>query len=605
LRAGLLALLLLGPARLLAWGGDRRVALLAVPAEDFSAWPALAGLMESYGDLRLTLALTPEMLTPTTQDALAGMLRSGRLELAMRMPGDPVLVSVHGRYPTLKPQDSLNRLALCQERFNSLPGAVAAGFVPSGGAADGDMAPIFQAMSVPWVAVGPGPMSPEGTAGPASASPPFLPFLALKTEGRIPEIPDMPAASGTATTRIVLDEAQGLVPAGSLLALLRELKQQPPPWIWETVAASLSPDPAAPLPGADTPSEAPAAASGSLPSWPGWGEGSWSGSPAQEAAWKAFGTTAAAFKNYQNSGAADLRALEEALDALYAAQSSRYYRRLAAGGSEAARADRELRQQLMTAYRKLKQPVPGGLFVSLLDGPDQAGSVPGAEDVPTAVLTGQGADWLYFQNPAGSLSRAPEGEPKEAAEAWKIAGLRVQWDAASVVFSYKMAALDISTAAAPAAGRYGNPELGRVVLDTYIDINQVPGAGSCTLLEGRGAFVFNRDCWEFALSVSPAGGILLRSASGAAPAFLASAKVSVDPQQRSIRASVPRSWLRGNPARWGYISAAFAARPSATPPAPASPAAVLPGGPLGILAPLESQKTGAVGRRLSALRAQP
>ena len=580
----LLAALLLGPGRPLAWGGQRRVALLAVPAEDFSQWRSLSDLVASYGDLKLTLALTPDMLTPQVRDALAPLTRTGRVELAMRITGDPLLPLAHRHPAAPRPQDSLNRIALCRDKFRSILSTAAAGFVPGGGAVTADMAAVFQAMAVPWVAVGKGPPSLQGSSSPLPEGAPvpnrpvFLPFAAVRGASRLPTGDDLAMTADAArqgappsdgTDRLVLDEAGGSVPSGSLMALLRALAQNRPSWLWETASESM-----------------PQAAAPAHQDWPGWGADYWSGTPAVAAAWKAYGETAAALMRYQNSGAADLKALESATEALYAAQANRYYRLLAETGAEAAQADRELRQHLMAVYRRLKQPVPGGIHASFMGG--QAA----AEEAPTDVRVEHGTNWVSFENPAGSLSRAPSGEA--AADPWKILSFRVEWDADSVAFLYRMAALDASTSAPRGA-------LGRLVLDTYVDINHVPGAGSSSLLEGRGAFAANRDCWEFALSFGASGGALFRATSDSGPAFLAAVPVSVDAARRSIRAAVPRTLLRGNPLRWGYIVTAFAAQPSSAPRTTSAPA-ILPEGPLGMLAPLELQKANAASERLKAVR---
>jgi hypothetical protein len=258
---------------------------------------------------------------------------------------------------------------------------------------------------------------------------------------------------------------------------------------------------------------------------------------------------------------------------------------------DAAAADRELRLHLMEVYRRLKLTVPGGFYASFAGAQASTGAAAAGEEASTDLSIEQGPGWLSFQNPFGSLSRGPDkgvsGEP------WHILGLRLDWDAASVAFAFRMAAIDVSTVAPSAA-------LGRLVLDAYVDINHVPGAGSSALLEGRGAFAVNRDAWEYALSLGPSGGVLLRAIPESAPAVLAQVPVSVDAARKTIRAVVPRSLLRGNPLRWGYILAAFAAKSAVS--REEGPAAVLPGGPLGLLAPLEQQQALASGARLSAVR---
>lgn|GEM_PF-2014438 len=576
MRALLLTAFLLWPGRLAAWGEPPTMVLLAVPAEDFSQWQALAGALGSTPELKLTLALTPGMLTAQVRDILAQPLRTGRLELAMRIPGDPILSPLTGESKAESLHDVLARLALAREKFRAVLNSAPAGFVPGGGTAAKDLAPAFQAMGLSWVAVGAGSQ--------AQGSSRWLPFAALRSESKPPTAADLDAAGRpepslpAQPSRIVLDEASGLVPRGSMVPLLKDLAAKRSSWRWQTASESVAENTeAGPDGGQD---------------WPGWGPESGPVTPAAAAAWKAYQDTAAALRRYQNSGTADLKALESATEALYAAQANRYYRILSGTmAGDSAAADRELRRHLMDVYRRLKLTVPGGFYASFAGAQASTGTAAADEEVSTDLRIEQGAGWISFQNPSGSLGRAPD--KGISAEPWHILGLRLDWDAASVAFTFHMAAIDVSSVTASSA-------LGRLVLDAYVDINHVPGAGSAALLEGRGAFAANRDCWEYALGLGPSGGVLLRAIPESGPAVLASVPVSVDAARRTIRAVVPRSLLRGNPLRWGYILAAFAAKSPA--PQEEGPAAVRPGGPLGLLAPLEQQQALALGARLSAVR---
>jgi hypothetical protein len=261
----------------------------------------------------------------------------------------------------------------------------------------------------------------------------------------------------------------------------------------------------------------------------------------------------------------------------------------------------------MDVYRRLKQTVPGSFYADFMGAQASTGTAAAGEDVSTDVHTEQGSDWLSFQNPFGSVGRSPGAEKGGPTEPWHILSLRLDWDAASVAFTFRMAALDVSSA----THTVSEAPAGRLVLDVYVDINHVPGAGSSALLEGRNAFAASRDSWEYALSLGPSGGVLLRAIPGSSPAVLSVVPMSVDQARRTVRAAVPRSLLRGNPLRWGFIAAAFAAARMGAPPPEGGrsplpqgtdgPDAVLPGGPLGLLAPLEQQQALAPGGRLAAL----
>jgi hypothetical protein len=574
----LLAAFLLLPGELAAWGDQPAMVLLAVPAEDFSQWQALADDLGSTPDLKLTLALTPGMLTPQVRDTLALPLRTGRLELAMRIPGDPILPLVAGDPQSGGLQDLLDRLAAAREKFRAILSSAPAGFVPEAGAATEDLAPAFQAMGLSWVAVGAGPTSAQ-----VQGSSLWLPFAALRSQDQPPTVEQFNAAAKPdpalppETSRIVLDEASGLVPRGSIVSLLRQLVDKRSSWRWQTTSENMA--------GA-------ASQAAGVRTWPGWGPDLGPSTPAAAEAWKAYQETAAALRRYRDSGTADLKALDRATEALYAAQANRCYRILSGSlAGDAAAADRELRRHLMDVYRRIKLTVPGSFYASFTGSQASTGTATSGEEVSTDLRIEQGPTWITFQNPFGSISRSPD--KGASAEPWHILGLRLDWDAASVIFAIHMAAIDVSTAAPSSA-------LGRVVLDTYVDINHVPGAGSSALLEGRGAFAANRDCWEYVLSLGPSGGVLLRAIPEAAPVVLAAVPVTVDSAHKTIRASVPRSLLRGNPLRWGYILAAFAAKSAGS--REEGPVAVRPGGPLGLLAPLEQQQALVPGARLNAVR---
>jgi hypothetical protein len=556
-----------------------------VPAEDFSQWSALADALESAPEFKFTLALTPAMFTEGARDSLALPLRTGRLELAMRIPGDPILPLVAFGASAGGLHDVLARLALAREQFRSILSTAPAGFVPGGGTPVAALEAALPALGVSWVAVGKGSPSREGGF--------WLPFTPLKSEGRPPTFQEFEAAARpepslpAGPASIVLDEAAGLAPRGSLAALIKDLADKSSSWRWQTASEY----------GATAPADAPGSGG-----WPGWAPADLD-APAARSAGKAYGAAAAALRRYQNSGTADLKALEHAAEALYAAGDGRYYRVLSGSmPGDAAAADRELRRHLMNVYRRLKQTAPGPLYASFSGAQPPAGSASFPEEVSTDVRAEHGSGWLALHNPAGSISRGPDKEAP--VEPWRILDLRLDWDSASVTFTFRMAALDVSSAA-PAVSGVPRAPAGRLVLDAYIDINHVAGAGNSALLEGRGAFVMNRDAWEYALSLGPSGGLLLRALPGSGPAVLSRVPVTVDPARRTVRAVVPRKLLRGNPLRWGYIAAAFAARQDApaaseAPPAPAGPDAVVPGGPLGLLAPVEQQQSSA--SRLSAVR---
>jgi hypothetical protein len=240
----------------------------------------------------------------------------------------------------------------------------------------------------------------------------------------------------------------------------------------------------------------------------------------------------------------------------------------------------------MSVYRKIKQTPPESLYESLL-------STATARELSTDIHFSQGPSWISFENPAGSLARSPGGN---------LLAFRVEWTNQNLVFSYRLDHLDNSVRAPV--------EIGELILDTYVDLNNIPRAGSTALLEGREAFTQARDAWEFAVIVSGWGAFLYRPNPLGAPSLIARMPVLADTSKGDVRVLLPREMLRGNPGHWGYIVAALAADPRTTPTPPPKPRPHPTGGSiLGLLATLEQQKAlleGPAGRkRLAALRARP
>ncbi len=549
-----------------------KITVLWIPSEKFKNWSELDDLLEHYKDLRLTVAVAPEDVPPDAAKKLAGWNAAGRIELALRLKGDPILPRVLEDPQAPRPQDALDRLALEREPFKALFGVPPAGFSPGAGAVSNAMLPAFGAMGLSWAACA------DYTAGIdawAAAGPTVLvPLKAARSTGALkPEdlsLPEYPRSDA-----FVVDEADGLVPDGAWLKLLRALSEKHPRQGWATLSEAAAERRSAGLAAAPT-----------LASWPTWTGGSapWTASPASRKAWGMYEETAKTLAQYQNSGAAELKDLDEATAELYLAQAANLYRLIAdTKQPAAAEADRELRAHLTAVYRKMKQTPPETLFSPLSETEDAA---PGSTDVHFS----RGDSWLAFENPPGSLGREP----------WKIRGLRVEWSEKGVSLIYKMSKLE----AAP-----GSPgALGDLMLDIYIDLNHTAGAGSVKLLPGRRGVMAARDAWEYAVTVSAWGAYLYRSSQAGPPVAAGKLVMSVDAQANEITVAVPSSLIKGNPARWGYAVLAMAVDPSTAATPPPQPLTDAKGGTtLGILAPQEAQRGIAADSskpRLTALRAR-
>lgn len=541
------------------FSSSRAPAVLWLAPESFTGWDALAGALERCPGLRLTVGVTPA-LAQAARPALGAALASGRVELAARLAGDPILPAAYERSLGLQPERTVDRVAGARALLRA-DGAAPAGFVPGDGALSAPLIAALEAAGAGWAAAGP---YAGADLGWAQAGPLVL-------------VPFRPADPGAALDAqapgkpVVVDETAVAAPdtpfEGRLRALAAGSQSCPD---WTTVAQAVAGRP-----------EGRRDAS-SVDDWPTWSGRLALSDDSAGRAWPLYAAAADALTRYQNSGSADLRALEAASDSLSAAEASRFYR--VVSSTAGAPVAPQLRADLLGVYHEIRRPVPQ----ALLDG-EPASQAAGDDG---AVRVVQGSGWLEFDNPEGSLSRAPDAaspldDGSPAASIWKLEALRVEPSDVATSFVFRMAHLD--STARDAAG------LGRLLLETYIDINHRPGAGATKTLDPEAGLLVARDGWEYALSVSASGAFLVRSNPLGSPVVVGRPDVVVDAQRREIRVNVSHALLQGTPSRWGYVAAAYALDPSVLLLPQASKAPPKPlwvgGGPiLGLLGSVDEQK---------------
>ncbi|MDP3541537.1 MAG: hypothetical protein Q8T11_03615 [Elusimicrobiota bacterium] len=518
-------------------------ALVWLPPEGFKQWSGVDALMRNDRDLMLTIGVSPAMATPLVKAALAPWIEKGRLEVAARIDGDPILTMIAGHPAAPRPQDPLERVVHARERLEKALGSLPSGFVPGAGAVDAAVASSLGQSGAAWILAGPyaGPEEPWSQTGTAVLVPSGA--TALYDESASTSSVFLAAAASIARP------SQGWATVGALARARADLHGEP------------SPDAA----------------------WPAWDSEAAASPPAGEgarAAWEAYGAAAETLQRYQNSGSADLRTLDAAIDLLRRCQAARYYR---AADDENVPAG--LRTALVAVYKRLKLPAPHALYGS---GPSisAATAAAGPSDGPTGVRALSGPSWFEFRAPPGTIALLPTLTPGAtaaiadggtAADPWRILSLRGDWDDAEVRLTVRVGR---ASHAAP-----------RPVYELYTDFNRVLGAGRVPLLEGRAAVVLARDAWELALSIAGDEARLFRARGGGEPDEIAVFKAHWKSDRGEVVVSVPRSFMRGNPARWGWAAVALAedpARPGR------SPAASLVGADgtilLGVLAPAGQQK---------------
>ncbi len=280
---------------------------------------------------------------------------------------------------------------------------------------------------------------------------------------------------------------------------------------------------------------------------------SWIGKSDENRAWQLLGITRKAVEDFKNSGKASVQTLDRAVRGIFAAENGETFFHLGADATNARSAEwkREFLASLEQVFRFLGEPPPAAVRQGFSGGGEGA-----AEEGSEAFFRRDGATLVWrdgskddrgpgdFFYPTGS--NIPVG-------AWDLRYFRVEPRPAEVVFRWEMAAL------ANPAGAPGGFSL--ELIDTYIDINHLPGAGSEILLPGRPGQVEPQNAWEFALSVDGWGARLYQPWQGGGPRRVATLPVKVV-APGVIEVSVPRKYLRGEPEDWGFAVAVMGRSPS-------------------------------------------
>lgn len=257
------------------------LALLFVPDPATLDWAAFSAAVSSAPH-RFTVALAAEE-TPEAQRAwLKEATASGRVELALRLPRDPLLPLLNRHSPAALPE----ALAGSRAAFRAAFGTDPAGFVAGRAVLDDAGLRAAAAAGFAWTAAGAGAYSrPWRAAGT---------LLAVPLSPRRP--PEEPAAG------VVVG------PDGGLPALCDALAAGP----WTSVAAAAA--------GSEPFGIAPA-------SWTAWdGAGLWLESTSTRKAAAYFARAADALARFQASGRAGAERLERGADALRAAAAAEHFR---------------------------------------------------------------------------------------------------------------------------------------------------------------------------------------------------------------------------------------------------------------------------------------
>ncbi len=266
----------------------------------------------------------------------------------------------------------------------------------------------------------------------------------------------------------------------------------------------------------------------------------WIGDIEENRAWDLLGIARRAVEEFKNSGQADLRTLDLAMRAVYAAESGGYFFAFGhdADGGRDADVKREFLATLHQVFQIMVRPVPaeirsgfarGGTAVEAEGSFERIGSLLRWRD-PSHDDRGPGA---YFY---------PSGSQFESGS-WDLRVFEVQPNDETITLRFEFGALP-NPWKAPLGFSFP-------LVEVYIDINHSPGAGSQEFLPGRAGLVEHQDAWEYALTVDGWGARLFQYVPGAAPRATANpAAAKTGPA--AFQVVLPRRLLRGDPAGWGY-----------------------------------------------------
>jgi len=267
----------------------------------------------------------------------------------------------------------------------------------------------------------------------------------------------------------------------------------------------------------------------------------WVQTGAQRAAWKALADSRQAVENYKNSGRARLPNLDAALEEIYSAESGPFLLSLGQTSVPLPINQRNFITTLSNVYRHCGLGVPAQLNRLFSDHRsfrpvESDNGVTSSEPFFVA-----GDNQLTWNDPAGDdfgggAIRYPVGSyPSGTFDLRKVI---VRWTENEITFSITMGDLSKSLTISP-------------LIDVYLDVNRLAGAGSSDPLKQRGLVSIDKQAaWEYALSLSRTHAILYQSLPGHEPRRIATFPVVLNSAAKTLAVSVPADSVRGKPTEW-------------------------------------------------------
>lgn len=536
------------------------VVVVTRPVPDLTPW---LGLLETQKNLKLTLAvphLQLGQLNPEVKKKIAAFVSEGRLEMALRLSGDPILPLLENtqnaakslpenaslpKTPFAWPEDVQAQVYQARSLFKQYLGVSPSGLVPGGGSISEYVLSTAKKANLSWVLAGQPALwkaEKEGLYQGPVAVLVASPLSPKDTQG---------AAADEAARKVLTDMVPGVTAIVILeedflrysrdggVSLVQALASKAPPKSF----AFVTPSEVASL-------DAPALpAAGMIPSSWGGSLAPWIGEPEENRAWELLAQAREDANRYKNSGQADPKTLGLIMNTLYTAEYGTPFRIFGhdTTSSQDETVELSFRASLRTVYQLMGGRVPEAMESSLARERAQGTETDGAPRKSSSLTTGDRfARWTdpaqddrgpgdYFY-PSGNIYTPGS---------WDLTSFQVSYNDTNVVFTFKLGSLDN-----PWAGPAG---FSLPLIDVYMDLNHFAGRGATDLLSERAGYVSASDAWEYALVIQGWGARLVRSAPGGKAQKVLDARIKSDRNSKEIQVTVPKSALGKNPLSWGYL----------------------------------------------------
>jgi len=267
----------------------------------------------------------------------------------------------------------------------------------------------------------------------------------------------------------------------------------------------------------------------------------WVKSSYQRLAWQALAEARQTVENYKNSGRANLKRLDAALEEIFTAESGPFLLALGQSEIQLVKNQRLFLATLANVYRLCGKKIPKGLNRWFSKRRWRRAQSSSKRDGQPFFVAGEKI--LTWNDPIGDdngegnytypLGRYPKGS-------FDLKKVSIQWTDNNVTFSITLRGLPLEKV---------HPILPMV--DIYVDVNRLTGAGSTdTLKKRQSASIDKEAAWEYAVSFSPTSGALYQSVPGKDARKLLILQPRVNSKMKKFSVVISRKKLRGSPQEW-------------------------------------------------------